>query len=127
MKTQKLLLICALGISSYLLAQAPATSSLSMISDAQRSDEQKAREFFVQHNFNMKDYDEYITSWRKEYKSPQKLNRLPAPPPLPMAACTNADFEQGTLNGWNPTTGYNPLYNATGCCPMAGGAQAITA
>jgi len=119
--------MCALGISPYLLAQAPSTSSSSTISDTQQADEQKAREFFVQHNFNMKDYDEYITSWRKDQKkSSQNINRLPAPAPTPMAACTNEDFEQGNLTGWNPTTGYNPVYNAIGCCPSAGGAQAIT-
>ena len=127
MKTKKLLLICALGISQYLLAQAPATSSSLMISDAQQADEQKARAFFVQHNFNMKDYDEYITSWRKDQKKQaQQVNRQPAPPTLPMAACTNVDFEQGNLTGWTASTGYNPLYNAIGCCPTAGGAQAIT-
>ena len=40
-------------------------------------------------------------------------------------SCTNMNFESGTLNGWIASSGYNPQYNATGCCPFAGGAQTI--
>ncbi len=127
MKTKKLLLLCAMGMSAYLLAQKPTTYSLSTISDARQADEQKAREFFVQYNFNMKDYDEYITSWRKTYSDNSLQEKaLPASPASPMAACTNADFELGSLTGWNSSTGYHPLYNPIGCCTTMGGAQAIT-
>ncbi len=127
MKTKKLLLICAVGIMQCLVAQNSVSYSLSTINQTQQADEQKAREFFTQHNFNSKDYDEYITSWRKEYKNlSQKINQQPALPASPMAACTNIDFEQGTLNGWAQSTGYHPLYNPLGCCLTLGGAQAIT-
>jgi gliding motility-associated-like protein len=125
MKTKMLLLICALGVSQYLLAQSPANYSSSMI-DARQADEQKAREFFIRHNFNTKDYDEYITSWRKQHDGSYQRVSQPVSPASPMAACTNVDFEQGSLNGWTPSTGYHPLYNPIGCCPMAGGAQAVT-
>jgi gliding motility-associated-like protein len=40
--------------------------------------------------------------------------------------CVNADFELGNLTGWNPTCGFNPGFNAMGCCPNAGGQQSIT-
>jgi PKD repeat protein len=127
MKTKKLLLICAVGIMQCLVAQNSASYSSLTIDQKQQADEQKAREFFTQHNFNSKDYDEYITSWRKEYKNlSQKINQQPALPASPMAACTNIDFEQGTLNGWAQSTGYHPLYNPLGCCLTLGGAQAIT-
>ncbi len=45
--------------------------------------------------------------------------------PVVLQSCTNMDFEAGNLSGWTATTGYNPQYNSTGCCPFAGGAQAI--
>src|SRR6201993_709947 len=124
MKTKKLLLMCALGLVQCTWAQAPLSSSSLTIS-AEKADELKAHEFFVQHNFNPKDYDEYITSWRKEYVSFSQNKQL-ALPPSPMAACTNIDFEQGSLNGWALSTGFHPLFNPIGCCPTAGGSQVIT-
>ncbi len=45
--------------------------------------------------------------------------------PIIQQACTNMDFESGTLNGWVATNGYHPQYNSTGCCPLSGGAQTI--
>lgn len=39
--------------------------------------------------------------------------------------CTNIDFEQGNMSGWVRSTGYNPLFNATGCCPNSNGDQTI--
>lgn len=52
-----------------------------------------------------------------------KINSIPN---TPQQACTNIDFENGSLSGWNPTTGYNPLYNSAGCCFSSGGAQIVT-
>jgi len=40
--------------------------------------------------------------------------------------CVNADFETGNFTGWNRTSGFHPLFNATGCCPNANGQQLIT-
>jgi gliding motility-associated-like protein len=51
--------------------------------------------------------------------------KLSPSPPTIQQACTNIDFENGNMNGWNLTTGFNPLYNASGCCPTAGGAQLV--
>jgi gliding motility-associated-like protein len=56
------------------------------------------------------------------YYPSQKLS--PSPPTI-QQACTNIDFESGNMNGWALSTGFNPLFNASGCCPTAGGAQAI--
>jgi hypothetical protein len=42
------------------------------------------------------------------------------------APCTNMDFESGNFTAWTKSTGYNPLYNVTGCCATQNaGAQAI--
>ncbi|MBP7810480.1 MAG: PKD domain-containing protein [Bacteroidia bacterium] len=46
-------------------------------------------------------------------------------PPTIQQACTNIDFESGNTNGWTLSNGFHPLFNATGCCPTAGGAQTI--
>jgi gliding motility-associated-like protein len=128
MKTKLLITIIALGIAQYLMAQAPANFSSSTISEQQQADELKAHEFFIQQNHNPKNYDEYIASWRKEYKNivqraSQTGNNIVT---STMAACTNIDFEQGSMNGWTTSTGYNPLYISTGCCPSPGGSQVIT-
>lgn len=39
--------------------------------------------------------------------------------------CTNIDFESGSFTGWTRSTGFNPLSNATGCCPNPNGDQTI--
>jgi gliding motility-associated-like protein len=46
-------------------------------------------------------------------------------PPTVQQACTNIDFESGNTNGWTLSNGFHPLFNASGCCPTAGGAQTI--
>ncbi|HEX7415289.1 MAG TPA: PKD domain-containing protein [Bacteroidia bacterium] len=128
MKTKQLLIIITLGITQYLMAQVPASYSSSTISQAAAADEQTARAFFIQHNFNPKDYDEYMAAWRKEYKNiVQRQNQHTSNVVTSSnLSCTNIDFEQGSMNGWTASTGYNPLFNSSGCCPSLGGSQAIT-
>jgi gliding motility-associated-like protein len=41
--------------------------------------------------------------------------------------CTNIDWESGNFTGWTRTNGYNPLFNAIGCCTIANGDQTIMA
>ena len=128
MKTKLFIIIVSLGITTYLMGQAPAGSLSSTISETQQADEQKAREFFMQQKHNPKDYDEYITAWRKEYKNiVQRQSQHPANVVTSAnAGCTNIDFEQGSMTGWTTSNGYNPLFNASGCCPTPGGIQAVT-
>jgi gliding motility-associated-like protein len=40
--------------------------------------------------------------------------------------CVNIDFESGTLNGWNASCGFHPIFNPIGCCPNPGGQQLVT-
>src|ERR1700758_2827710 len=127
MKTKTTLtLICIISLMQSITAQAPSGSTLLTIEPQQNAQEQKAIEFFLQKHPDKIGYDEFIQSWRANSKniinsSQQKL----AQPPSPMASCTNVDFEQGDMSGWSQTTGFNPVYNASGCCPTAGGAQLI--
>ncbi len=129
MKTKLFIIIVSMGIISSLMAQVPVGYSSSTISETQLADEQKAREFFMQQKHNSKDYDEYITAWRKEYKNIKQRGEQHSANVITSASlgCTNIDFEQGSMNGWITSTGYNPLFNTSGCCPSAGGSQAITA
>ncbi len=130
MKTKTMLML--LGITCLMqsiTAQAPSGYTLSTIEPRQNAEEQKAIEFFLKNHPNppQVDYDEFIQAWRNTSKedlnsSPQKL----AQPPSPMASCANVDFEQGNLSAWSVSTGYNPRYISSGCCPAAGGAQVIT-
>lgn len=129
MKTKLVLTLLGMCLMQGIWAQTPSGSTLLTIEPRQKAEEKKAVEFFLQQHpsASQSEYDEYIGSWRLYYKdlllnpNAQKQGQQPTP----MASCTNVDFEQGTLNGWNATTGYNPLWNASGCCPTAGGAQAI--
>ncbi len=85
--------------------------------------------FYFQNRSNTNELPEYINAQKRDYihnlyfvssqRNPNQLN-------TPQQACTNIDFENGTLNGWTTSAGYNPLYNPVGCCLTAGGAQVIT-
>ena len=43
-----------------------------------------------------------------------------------LVPCVNIDFEGGNLSGWNPSSGFHPIFNPLGCCPLPGGQQLIT-
>jgi gliding motility-associated-like protein len=70
---------------------------------------------------------EFLQSQQQQYikETYFSTQKNPAQPPTIQAGCTNIDFESGNLGGWTLSQGYHPLYNASGCCPTAGGAQAI--
>lgn len=73
------------------------------------------------------DVNEFLKAQERQYiydtYFPTSKN-LPIPPTI-QQACTNMDFEAGNTNGWSLSTGFHPLYNTSGCCPTAGGSQAI--
>ncbi len=46
--------------------------------------------------------------------------------PKPAAGCVNIDFESGSLTGWNPSSGFHPIFNPLGCCPNIGAQQIVT-
>lgn len=110
-------------------AQAPSGFTLSTIEARQSVAEQKAIEYFLQKHPkpSESDYNEFIGSWRTQFanKEPTGSAQKLGTPNSPQASCTNIDFEQGSLTGWTTSTGYNPGYNALGCCTTAGGAQTI--
>lgn len=70
---------------------------------------------------------EFITAQARLYihETYFPSHKLTPIPPTIQQACTNIDFETGNTNGWSLSTGFHPLFNAGGCCPTAGGAQAI--
>lgn len=76
-----------------------------------------------QKNLNPAETQEFVQSHLRDNTLFKVISNNP---PNIQQSCTNMDFESGNLNGWTATTGYNPQYNATGCCPFAGGAQLIT-
>lgn len=85
--------------------------------------------FYYQYHTNTNELPEFIAAQKRDYiRSIYFTNsqRNSVQPNTPQQACTNIDFENGTLNGWTSSTGYNPSYNPTGCCISAGGAQVIT-
>ena len=85
--------------------------------------------FYNSHHSSTSELSEFIKSHQRDYIKetyfPSSL-RLNGVNPTPQLACTNIDFENGSLSGWTSTTGYNPIYNPAGCCITAGGAQVIT-
>ena len=85
--------------------------------------------FYFSHHTDSSELPEFIDAQKRDYlrltyfASSQKLAGQPN---TPQQACTNIDFENGSLAGWTSSTGYNPLYNPAGCCFTTGGAQVIT-
>lgn len=82
-------------------------------------------------NLNATDRKEFISSHQK-FNTPlpveqtQHKQNLPQNPYNTLAGpCVNIDFESGNINGWNPTSGFHPLFNPLGCCPNPGGQQTI--
>ncbi|MBC7864952.1 MAG: hypothetical protein IAF38_18405, partial [Bacteroidia bacterium] len=97
------------------------------IKNADGFNEEIIKEHFFLHHPDGKGWEEFLSARLTDYKnrnSSQAL-KMSAINPVTNAACTNIDFEQGTMNGWNVSTGYNPNYNVIGCCASPGGAQAI--
>ncbi|MGZ3903573.1 MAG: PKD domain-containing protein [Bacteroidia bacterium] len=106
-------------------AQAPSGSTLSTIEPEQSAEEKQAVEYFLLKHPNREGYDEFIESWRKHSYQNNTQQKIQQPPSI-QASCTNVDFEQGSMAGWTQSTGFNPQYAASGCCPNPGGAQSIT-
>lgn len=112
-------------ITASLLGQTPVAITTDSL---QGFNEQAERDFFLQnHSHHPEHYNEYISAKKKDYifNTYYASPRLIQSPNSIQAACTNMDFESGDLTGWATSTGYNPLYNAQGCCTGAGGAQQI--
>jgi gliding motility-associated-like protein len=70
---------------------------------------------------------EYLSAQKKQYIRDTYFPSQKISPgnPTIQQSCTNIDFEMGNLSGWTRTTGFNPLFNTSGCCPTSGGAQTI--
>lgn len=75
---------------------------------------------------------EFIDAHKKLHESPIQLNAAFHKPVSPgnsqqtfAGPCINIDFENGNLNGWNPSAGFHPGFNPQGCCQTAGGQQMI--
>ncbi len=90
-------------------------------------DEAALWQHFLQHHPDGNGWDEFIASRKQDHINNQNSSNAKLPfVPVVNLGCTNIDFEDGTLNGWTASTGYNPAYNTAGCCATAGGAQVIT-
>jgi gliding motility-associated-like protein len=123
----KKLLLTAVTLAALFVASAIAQTGSSIDSLAQFN-QQQWTEFYWTHHTNQNELPEFIFAHQREYIKDTYFSsqRITGSNPVPQQACTNIDFESGTLSGWNSTSGYNPLYNAAGCCQNAGGAQTVT-
>ncbi len=119
----------ALIVLSSVIANAQTISSLSPIDSLASFNNTLWTNFYNSHHSSTSELSEFIKSHQRDYIKetyfPSSL-RLAGVNPTPQLACTNIDFENGSLSGWTATSGYNPLYNPIGCCVTAGGAQVIT-
>jgi gliding motility-associated-like protein len=85
--------------------------------------------FYFLHHTNPAELPEFIEAHKRDYIHATyftSAQKLASQPNTPQQACTNIDFENGNLSGWTSSTGYNPIYNAAGCCLTTGGAQVVT-
>lgn len=126
----KKLLLTAVTLAALFVASALAQTgnSNSPIDSLAQFDQQQWTEFYQAHHTNQNELSEFIYAHQRNYIRDTYFpsQRITGASPVPQQACTNIDFESGNLSGWNSTTGYNPLYNAAGCCQSAGGAQLVT-
>lgn len=90
--------------------------------------QQQWTNFYWSNHSSQNELPEFIYAQQREYihNTFFSSQRISGNNPTPQQSCTNIDFESGNLNGWNATSGYNPLYNSLGCCQNAGGAQVVT-
>lgn len=107
---------------------AQTTSSNSTIDSLSNFNEKHWTDFYWTHHSSVNELPEFIYAHQRDYINDTYFftQRISGPTPTPQQACTNIDFESGNLNGWNSSTGFNPLYNAIGCCQTTGGAQLVT-
>ncbi len=126
MKTNLLTVMLAMLIG--ITAKGQTINSPSTIDSLANFNEQQWRNFYLSNHTSLTLLPEFIQSHQRDYlrDTYYPSQRIQGQAPTPQQACTNIDFESGNLNGWTRSTGYNPGYNATGCCASAGGAQVIT-
>ncbi len=110
-------------------ANAQISQQLSTIDSLANFNQQQCTDFFYAHHTNTNELSEFIGAYQRNFIRstfyPSSARPL-TPNPTPQQACTNVDFESGSLTGWNSSTGFNPGFNALGCCQNAGGAQLVT-
>lgn len=113
-------------LSAQVFAQ--GANSNSPIDSLANFNQQQWTNFYWSNHTSANELPEFIYAQQREYihHTFYPTQRISGINPIPQQACTNIDFESGNLSGWNATTGYNPLYNAAGCCQNAGGAQVVT-
>ncbi len=120
----------ALLVLSSLMASGQAISPSYTIDSLASFNKTIWTNFYNSHHSSALELPEFLKSHQRDYIKetyfPSYL-RLPGINSTPQLACTNIDFENGSLSGWTTSTGYNPIYNPAGCCLTSGGAQVITA
>ncbi len=102
-------------------------TSVSPIDSLANFNTQQWTDFYWSHHTSVNDLPEFIYAHQRDYIRDTYFStqRISGQPNIPQQACTNIDFESGNLNGWTTSNGFNPLYNALGCCQNVGGAQTI--
>jgi gliding motility-associated-like protein len=112
-----------------IVAKAQTNNSSYTIDSLANFNQTEWSNFYFSHHTNPNELPEFIEAHKRDYIHAtyfSSAQKLASQPNTPQQACTNIDFENGNLSGWTSSTGYNPLYNAAGCCLTTGGAQVIT-
>lgn len=116
-----LALTCLISVS-----QTPTNYSYT-IDSLQHFDQSYWLNFISQKHLSQAEEIEFINAQKRQFIKDTYFasSKLSPNPPTIQQACTNIDFESGNTNGWTLSTGFHPLFNVSGCCPTAGGAQTI--
>jgi len=80
---------------------------------------EKAEFLQAKQNATIKKNPQYLNSPYNSKNPNSNQNQVQA------VGCNNIDFETGNTQGWTLTSGFHPIFNASGCCPTMGGQQAI--
>ncbi len=97
-----------------------------VIVNTDKNDGSYWKKIAIEKSLSPEETQEFVTAHLNNVSSTSQNAKVSIPPTQTNQYCTNLDFETGNLTGWTASTGYNPLYNAIGCCPNSGGAQLIT-
>jgi len=126
MKT-KIYITAVLALTYLISVSQTQISSNYTIDSLQHFDKNHWPNYISLNHPSQADAAEFMIAQERRYISDTYYPTHKLSPSLPtiQQACTNIDFESGNMNGWNLSTGFNPLFNASGCCTTAGGAQAI--
>jgi gliding motility-associated-like protein len=126
MKTKIYLIALGIGIRVMIYGQVPSppassanSSFWSAYADKIHLTPAEKKEFLAAHQLSSANLTTGTIVTSNQKPNPSTQNTFAGP-------CINIDYENGSLSGWTPSSGFHPIFNPLGCCPNPGGQQLVT-